>query len=314
MSIIFIFVDGVGLGSEDHTNPFYTTETVFLKKILGGRPLTAAASGQDYEIASLLGLDATLGVEGLPQSATGQTALFTGVNAAQVINRHLNGFPTESLKKILAGKGMFRQLKGRGLRGTFANAYRPEFFDLLEKGQGRRFSCSTLINLYGGNCFRTLEDLEEGRAVYMDITHHYLQKMEYDVPLITPREAGRRLVSLAKDYHLTLYEHFLTDLAGHDGDEEMARDVIATLDSFLSAVVEHMDISEKLLLLTSDHGNLENLTTKGHTRNPVPALVVGEKRERLVQSLQERGEITGVLPSLLEDLSGLEKAELGKAE
>lgn len=317
MSIIFIFVDGVGLGPEHSANPFHTTETPFFNKILGNHSFTAAAAGKDYGEAALVELDANLGVEGLPQSATGQTSLFTGVNAAKAINRHLNGFPTESLKKILAEKGMFRQLHRRGLRGTFANAYRPEFFSEIEKGLQRRFSCSTLITYYAGNHFRTLEDLMVGRAVYMDITHRYLQKMGFDIPLVTPGEAGRRLAQLAKDFDLTLYEHFLTDIAGHDGDETMAEEIIITLDEFLQSVVEHMDTEEELLLLTSDHGNLEDLSRKGHTRNPVPALVVGKKRAALLRSLEKRKDITGVLPALLEFLTGsasedevnLEKAE-----
>ena len=38
--------------------------------------------------------DATLDVPGYPQSATGQTAIFTGVNAAEIKQGHINVLPT----------------------------------------------------------------------------------------------------------------------------------------------------------------------------------------------------------------------------
>jgi len=36
-----------------------------------------------------------------------------------------------------------------------------------------------------------------------------------------------------------------------------------------------VDLSKNLVILTSDHGNLEDLSVKTHTRNPVPTLLWG---------------------------------------
>ena len=302
MSIIWIFVDGVGLGERNENNPFFTGATPFISSLLAGEKMTKEAAGKDYEKASLLALDAGLGLPGLPQSATGQTALFTGINGAKLLGYHLHGFPNKILRKVLKEHGIFLQLQNKFLQGAFANAYRPDFFDELKRGLDGNYSCSTLITYYGGSPFRSLEDVRAGEAVYMDITNTVLRRLGFDLPQITPQEAANRLLKIAGRFDLTLFEHFLTDIAGHNRDKYFAAETITTLDNFLEAVVQGLP-SGDLLLMTSDHGNLENLTKKGHTTNPVPALVVGEKRGLLVDLLAQEGSITGVTPALLKQLT-----------
>jgi len=303
MPFIFIFVDGVGLGQKEPGNPFYCHKLSFFEEILEGNVFTEEAAGKEYARASLLALKATLGVRGRPQSATGQCSIFTGVNAAKIIGRHLRGFPNERLRKILAEKGIFRQLRARSLKCTFANAYRPVFFRELKEGNFKNFSCSTLITYYAGLKFRDLTDLCEGQAVYMDITNNTLQEQGFAVPLISPQEAGARLIKISRKYDFILYEHFLTDIAGHSKDPEKAKAVITTLDAFLRSVAENMDEKKDVLFLTSDHGNLEDMSTKVHTFNPVPALVLGKRRQKFVSLLAQKGDITGILPAILEFLS-----------
>jgi len=303
LRVIFVFIDGIGLGPESEDNPFVFAGTPFLHRLLEGSFLTEKTAGKSFSNGILMGLDAALGVPGRPQSATGQAALFTGVNAPALIGKHLNGFPNKKLRDLLREKGMFLQLAKRGFSGTFANAYRPEFYSDLEQGLQRYFSCSTLITYYGNVSFRTLEDLEQGRAVYMDITNYFLQKMGFDVGRVTPEEAGRRLVDISQDFDVTLYEHFLTDIAGHSQDREQAVKTLNILDRFLEAVVHHLDLSQDLLLVTSDHGNLENLGIKGHTTNLVPALLVGKEHQKMAERLGLEKNITRVLPALLEILS-----------
>lgn len=302
MSILFLFFDGVGLGEANDLNPFFSGPTPFISSLLGGKKMTKEAVGGDYENASLLALDARLEVAGLPQSATGQTALFTGMNAAKLLGYHLNGFPNKPLRAVLAEKGIFLQLQRHSLLGTFANAYRPQFFKELEQGLKGYYSCSTLITYYGGLSYRSLEDLQQGDAVYMDITNTVLRRLGFDLPLFTPQEAGEILLKIAAPHALTLFEHFLTDIAGHNRDMNFARETVATLDTFLETLVNNLPPGD-LLLLTSDHGNLEDLSTKGHTLNPVPALVVGKERASLVKSLAAGGSITAVTPAILEQLT-----------
>ncbi|HOA34671.1 MAG TPA: alkaline phosphatase family protein [Bacillota bacterium] len=302
MRVIFIFVDGVGLGEPAPENPFTFTETPFLRTLLQGNPLTREMSGFHDEKATLRGIDARLGVEGLPQSASGQAALFTGTNAPGLLGYHLNGFPNPTLRRLLTEKGIFALLRDEGYRCAFVNAYRPAFFEQLEEGlPGRRHSCSTLITYYGGLPFYNLEDLKAGKALYMDLTNELLQRMGFSVPQITPEEAGKRLADIGREFDFSLFEYFLSDYAGHLASREEAGKVITSLDRFLGAVVESLDPEQTLLILTSDHGNLEDLSHSRHTLNEVPALLIGAEavRRKIAPRLCD---LTDLLPAVREAL------------
>ena len=83
--VLFIFMDGIGLGADDpETNPLARAEMPYLQALLGGRKLTASVAPYESEQVSLQALDAGLGVDGLPQSATGQAVLLTGVNIPDI--------------------------------------------------------------------------------------------------------------------------------------------------------------------------------------------------------------------------------------
>ena len=68
-------------------------------------------------------IDACLGVEGLPQSATGQATMFTGVNCPKTVGKHCEGFPTPVIRKIIGDGNIFTELKKRGKKVKFADAY-----------------------------------------------------------------------------------------------------------------------------------------------------------------------------------------------
>ena len=281
MRLLFIFVDGIGLGPNEPGNPFVDNKTPGISSLLNGADLTIEAAGFNGDDASLIDLDAVMGVNGLPQSATGQASIFTGQNAPAHLGYHLNGFPDAKLRRLLADKGVFRQLKQKGYKVNFANAYRPVFFEELKRGlPGNSYSCSTLITYYGGLPFYGLQDLKEGRALYMDITNEILCSMGFDVPLITPEQGASHLLEISANYDFCLFEYFLSDLAGHLADRNEAKRVLSDLDRFISTISSDLDQSETFLILASDHGNLELLSSREHTANPVPLLMVGSSQIR----------------------------------
>jgi 2,3-bisphosphoglycerate-independent phosphoglycerate mutase len=284
---IVVFVDGVGLGESNGDNPFYSFETPGFSQILEGRRLTAENIGFRGKVATLAGLDACLGVAGFPQSATGQASIFTGINAAAYLGQHLNGFPDHKLRGLLAEKGIFSRLRQNNYTVCFANAYRPEFFELLDQGlPGEHYSCSTLVTYYGGLKFFGFEELNNGHALYMDITNGLLRKMGYDLPLITPEEGAKRLINISHEYDFCLFEYFLSDLAGHLGEEDQVHRVIETLDRFLGTLAFLVDPVDTLLILCSDHGNLEDSSGTEHTLNRVPLLLVGDPELRRLLELK----------------------------
>lgn len=274
-SVLFVFLDGVGLAPAGPHNPFTTVGMPRLAAHLG-RPLAAPSDGAGRPIVDrpgllLTSLDAQLGVPGLPQSATGQTALFTGINAAALVGEHVTAWPTAPLRTILAEYSLLRQVTHAGGQATFANAYSTRYWDMVRQRK-RRLSVSTLSALAAGVSLRTLDHLRRGEAVLWDITHEVAQRLGYDLPPCSAAEAAANLLRLAAHHHLTVYESFLTDLAGHGRLEPGW--VLGRVDRFLAALVGSLP-PHLTLVVSSDHGNLEDTSTQRHTENRVPLLVAG---------------------------------------
>lgn len=295
-SLLLVFVDGVGLASAGDGNPFHRVATPALSELLGGDLVAGSVEGEGGR-GRLGALDATLGVEGLPQSATGQTALFTGANAPEIMGRHVTGLPGPRLRGVLDRGNLLSRAAAAGLRVTFANAYTRGFVAALESGEAR-VSVTSSCALGAGLALRTEEDLAAGRAVTWDVCGDLFgTRAGVSVEAIEPRLAGRRLAAIAADHDLTLYETFVTDLAGHGRRGVEPADAVRRLDGLLAGVVEGL-ADATTLVLTSDHGNLEDLTTRSHTRNPVPWLTAGP----LAPDLAGPGSLLDVTPALLRSL------------
>jgi hypothetical protein len=291
MSILMIFVDGVGIGGSDpDTNPFARARTKHLRAACGKLDRPELRAG-----ALVVPTDATLGVGGLPQSASGQTTLLTGINAARQVGHHVHGFCTKALAGILDGASLFARVRRGGGRATFANAYTPEFF----RGERRFLSVTTVAMKQAGLPFRDLDDLARGEAVFHDITNRDLRERGYHVPEVHPEEAGRRLARLALSQDFTMYEHFQTDQAGHARDMDTGVLLLEQLDLLLEGVLGAAEPDELLIVMTSDHGNLEDLTARTHTRNRVPTMMWGAGREAVADEVHTLADIA---PALLRHL------------
>ncbi len=275
---LLLFIDGVGLGEEDAAiNPVVAARTPFLDGLLG-RKLVASGTRIESDGAMLIPTDATLGVDGLPQSATGQTALLTGLNAAQVAGRHVTAYPTKALQELLLGHNLFRQVCNLGGTVALANAYTQEYFAAVEAGR-LRHGAITFSALAAGVPLRGLDDLRADRAVFHDLTNARLRTWGYDVPVSTPEHAGGILARIARDHHLTVFEFFLTDLVAHGRVPLEPVAVVEMLDALIRAVTAGLDLDQVLVIVTSDHGNLEDRRAATHTRNPVPTLLLGRGRD-----------------------------------
>lgn len=273
MSVIFIFVDGVGLGESNSTNPFSENRYESFETLTGN--LFNKNAGQVISNDHLFKhIDANLRVEGLPQSGTGQTALFTGINAAKEIGKHFGPFPHTGIKSFLKKKSIFHEVIELGKIPYFMNAYPPIFFDHAKKRN--RWSCTTLMAKSAGLRLNTTKEIINETALTAEIVQNaWREKLGIDIPKITPVDAAKRLLNVAQEYDLLLYEYYLTDKAGHNQNFEDAKKVLQPLDEFLLHCIKNIQ-SNDTLIVTSDHGNLEDLSTKTHTRNKVPLFVLGK--------------------------------------
>lgn len=277
MPLLMLFVDGLGLGVTDaKINPLTSAGMLFWRERFQGQPLTADTVGAGITTEHFIcrPTDANLNVPGLPQSATGQTAIFTGVNAARMAGRHISGFPTKALRRIIAEHSLFKQLKQAGRQAVFANVFTKEYFETTKRGRWRH-SVTTTAAL-AANCeLLLIPDLLAGAAVYQDIINEQLQAKGYHLPLLRPEEAADNLLRLAARNDFTLFEYYQTDRCGHRQDWELARELLNRLDRFIGALTEPMDQIGLDLLIVSDHGNIEDLTVKTHTLNQTPTMAIG---------------------------------------
>lgn len=281
--LLFILVDGLGLGEEDpRINPLQA----------GACPLLCRLLRHDA-----VALDATLGVPGLPQSATGQTTIFTGINAAARIGRHVEGFPGPALRTIIREHNLYEVLSLRGVSATFANAY---YVQEGEDVAARRIqSVTTVAALKAFGSVRGTALMEQGKAVYQDLTRESLRARGYTGELVTPAQSGRDLLALAREHDLTVFEYFQTDRAGHKGTRDEILAVLARFDEFLGAVLPFSEEPGCLLVMTSDHGNIEDSRVRTHSMNPVPLVargVGGEEMKSRVSSLVD------VAPAIIRSL------------
>jgi len=291
---LLLFVDGVGLAPAAATNPLATVPSPALAAALGG-PLTLERVGP-IPGGRLAGLDAALGVPGLPQSATGQTALFTGENAPAILGRHVAALPGPRLAALLAEKSLLKAARAAGHAVTFANPFTPAYFAEVEAGR-RRHSATTLAALAAGVPFRDADDLRAGRAVPWDVTGAFFRAFEEGVEEVDPERAGRNLARLAGEHRLTLWETFMTDLAGHGRRGWTPEEALTRLDGLLAGLLADLP-ADLTLLLTSDHGNLEERHHTSHTRNPVPLLALGPEAD----AFAELTRIDQIAPKVLQQL------------
>ncbi|MEZ4698764.1 MAG: alkaline phosphatase family protein [Rhodothermales bacterium] len=297
--ILFVFVDGIGLGpATEDANPFARLRLPGFERLAGGAPLTDRAAPIREADHAFFGIDATLEVEGLPQSGTGQAALFTGLNAPRLAGQHYGPYPPTATYDAIASANIFRQIAtqtGIGIgEQAFANAYPPPFFTHAETRN--RWTVTTRCCREAGVRIRTMDDLRAGEALAADLTNRGLRdKLGIDVDPVTEETAADRLARLARRHRFTLFEYYLTDKAGHSQDVDTAAGVLASFDRFLGTLLETFDPRDTLFVLTSDHGNLEDLSTRSHTRNPVPFAALGAGAAQL----HEVRDLTEVVPALL---------------
>jgi hypothetical protein len=290
MATLLLFVDGVGVGADDPgTNPFAAIDARRLSPVRG----RAAGNGLAFRA-----LDATLGVPGLPQSATGQTTLFTGVNAAKFLGRHQVGIPGPTLHPVLERESLFRKLVEVGRRPTFANGYTRAHLEARRP----RWSASTRMVRASGVALRMLDEPAGGeRALIHDYTGEWAAKRGIAVPRRTADEAAAVLAAMLVDHDVVLYEYFLTDLAGHRGSPGERVEQARRVEDLTDAVLRRVDLDRHAVLWVSDHGNLEESGHDRHTPNPVPLLGWGRGAQEIVGGVAGMTDLT---PAIVESGGG----------
>ncbi len=285
-----IFLDGVGIGDDNPlTNPFFKFGFKTFTEIFGEIPSlknqTLKRNG-----AFLFPVDARLGVEGFPQSGTGQTSIFCGMNAAKFVGKHFGPYPYSTLIPVIKEKNIFKHFISLGKNAFFANAYPKEFFDYIKSGRSR-LSVTSLSCMLSGLRLNSSTDVRQSKALTAEITNErWNKKLGYKLKILKPVTAAKRLLRIAKQNSFTLYEYFLTDHLGHGRYDGDLQSTLQTLDEFLFNIIIELG-KDMTLIICSDHGNFEDISIKTHTLNPSLTITAGKYAEKLFDEITDLTEI-----------------------
>jgi len=305
--VILIFIDGCGVGRDDAGNPFYQAASRHLPFWKNGMVLPDGTP--------ITPIDATLGIAGAPQSASGQTALFCGAGAAAIGNRHRNGYPDRMLRRVILKKNLLSALREKGVPARFLNAYpvfdgsfssdhvriRPDgrfwFSPLFPERFKRMISVTSCMLLDCGQKPFGASDILAEKAIYQDYSNRPLIEKGLSLPVFSPERAAGIMHKASRRFEFILYEYFQTDLYAHRRSLEDCVSLIRDLDDLLGTLLSLLDKKSDTLVLTSDHGNLEDFHQRGHSRNPVPFIAWGRHGEFLRAKVKS---LSDVSPRILE--------------
>jgi phosphopentomutase len=286
-NVLMVFIDGVGIGKKDYSfNPFFRYGFKTLESIFGNIP-----SLENQELSTethfLFPTDAILGVEGLPQSGTGQASLFCGFNAPKFVGKHYGPYPYTTTFPILQKENILVHFKEKFKSSYFANAYPKVFFDYVNSGR-TRLSVTTVTCKLADIKFNGVDDVINGNALTAELTNErWNQRLGYNLEVISPATAARRLLSISGKYKFTLYEYYLSDHLGHLRLANEFEKLFTEMDEFLFTLLNEVDQNTTTLIICSDHGNLEDLSVKTHTKNPALTITTGKSARAIAESVTD---------------------------
>ncbi len=289
-SILLIFIDGLGIGKNDsHSNPFvkygFNTFTTHFNQVP-----TLDNSFLNCNGKFLFPIDANLGVAGIPQSGTGQASLFCGFNAAKHAGIHFGPFPHSTTHNMIKENHILKYYSNKRGGSFYANAYPKPFFEYLKSGK-TRLGVTALYCKMNNVRFNTITDIRKGKALTSELTNRrWNERLGYTLSSIKPQTAARRLLRISSTFKYTHYEFYLFDHMGHLRIKNEFKQIFNDLDLFLSTILTEFNYEKLTVIICADHGNIEDISDKKHTRNPALTITAGKHGEKLstsIKSLQD---------------------------
>jgi 2,3-bisphosphoglycerate-independent phosphoglycerate mutase len=289
MHILMMFLDGIGLGDNDPgVNPFAVANTPNLLSLTNGHRWLRGIGRQESERAVFIPTDACLSVPGRPQSATGQATILTGLNVPQRIGEHYGPKPNPPIRAILAEDNFFKQVVAHGKKAALVEAYPPAWHYDHDRGKSLRSSYQQAAYEAGQRLF-DIEDLKQKKALTPEWTGESWQtylKLN-DTPVYTPYEAGQMLVQISREYDFAMHAHWMTDMVGHRGPVERGVELLELFDGVMAGALDAWDDDEGLMIITSDHGNMEDVSHRNHTENDVPTVIIGKEKQAFAEGFHD---------------------------
>lgn len=300
MRVLLIFLDGVGLGKVNpQTNPFIATNLPTLQKLANGHAWSNQTGIQETENALFIPTSATLGVEGRPQSGTGQGVIVTGLNIPQMIGQHYGPKPNAETRAIIDQSNIFQSVVNAGRTASLLEAYPPAWHHVIHSGRRLPSSYQQAAQSAGVRFYNEM-DFRTGRALSGDWTGAgWRTELGYeDTPLLSPYHGGVKMVELARKFDFSLFPHWLTDVTGHRGTLDQASALLRTFDQVMRGALDAWNDEEGVMIITSDHGNIEDLSHRHHTENDVPTIIIGKGHQHF-GGIRDLSHITPLIKTFL---------------
>lgn len=299
--VIFLFLDGVGLGADDpEVNPLAAGDYSTLAALMEGKRLVAATGRHTTAQAELVPTDAQMGVPGRPQSATGQAAILTGINAPARLGEHYGPRPDDRVRRVIDEGNLFRRLADQGYATFFCNAYPPGYFAAVARGR-RLLSAIPYAVTSAGQSLCTADDLLRQEALAADFTNAgWRDHLGFaSAPVFSPEQGGALLWRLAQPHQFVFFEHWYSDELGHKRNFAGAVANFQSFDGFLGGLLAAADLDETLVIVASDHGNVEDCSHGKHTENPALTLLLGAARHAAASRITRLCDFAGVVEDFL---------------
>jgi predicted AlkP superfamily pyrophosphatase or phosphodiesterase len=226
--------------------------------------------------------------------------LLTGINAPALLGEHYGPRPDDRVRAILDRGSIFRHLAAAGRRPYFCNAYPQRYFDVVHSGR-RRLSAVPHAVVAGGQRLLTEVDLLAGRGLSADFTNQaWRDELGYaTAPVYTPGDAGAVLWRIAQPYDFVFFEHWMTDVYGHDQALDLARAMLQRFDGFLGGLLgaaeEARELDQTLIVVASDHGNVEDCGQGKHTTNPALGMLIGPTSVHYANQVHQLTDLAAVV-------------------
>ncbi len=287
--ILFLFVDGIGLGEDNpDINPFSVAHMPTLQQFTGGLRWLKTTPKQSTPQGAFVPTDPRLGVAGRPQSGSSQAAILTGVNVPQHIGEHYGPKPNAATRQLIDQDNFFMRVKRAGKAAALIDAYPKSLLHNIARGKTLPSSIQQAAIASGQALFDD-QALREGRAITAEWTgEEWRTHLKFaDTPVYTPQEAGRLMVEISRGYAFTFHSHWMTDYVGHRGTVPEGVTFLERLDGVIEGILSVWQPDEGLVLLTSDHGNMEHIGDRHHTENDVPTLIIGADSEAFADGFSQ---------------------------
>lgn len=299
--VIFLFLDGVGIGPDNPAvNPLAAHAYPTLSYLLDQHSPTHVTGRLSTAQAELIPTDAQMGVPGRPQSATGQAAILSGINAPQRLGEHYGPRPDNRVRAVIDESNLFRSLIASGRSAFFYNGYPERYFKVIQSGK-RLLSAIPYAVTQAGLTLADHQAVAEGRALSADFTNEgWISELGYaNTSLYSPQQAGHKLWELAQPHHFSFFEHWSTDVLGHNQALDQAIANFQRFDGVLTGLLEVADLQNTLIIVSSDHGNVEDCSHGKHTENPALTLLLGDRKEGLAEKIHQLTDFAAVITEYL---------------